>query len=58
MRATTSEKNTAPAAVQPNCTKNFPAVPPMKAVGRKTAISVNVVAMTASPISAAASFDA
>ena len=38
MRATTSEKNTAIAAVQPNCTKNLPGTPPMKAVGRKTAI--------------------
>ena len=55
MRATTSEKKTAIAAVQPNCTKNLPATPPMKAVGRKTAISVKVVAMTASPISSAAS---
>jgi hypothetical protein len=58
MRATTSEKNTAIAAVQPNCTKNLPTVPPMNAVGRKTAISANVVAMTARPISSAASIAA
>ena len=58
MRATTSEKNTAIAAVQPNCTKNLPATPPMKAVGRKTAISVKVVAITARPISSAASIAA
>ena len=54
-RATTSEKNTAMDAVQPNCTKNLPTTPLMKAVGRNTAISVNVVAMTARPISSAAS---
>ena len=46
------------AAVQPNCTKNLPATPPMKAVGRKTAIRVKVVAITASPISSAASMAA
>jgi hypothetical protein len=55
MRATTSEKNTATAAVQPNWMKNMPTVPPMKAVGRNTAISAKVVAMTARPISSAAS---
>jgi len=54
-RATTSEKNTAIDAVQPNCTKNLPTMPLMKAVGRKTAISVKVVAITARPISSAAS---
>ena len=58
MRATTSEKNTAIAAVQPNCTKNLPGTPLMKAVGRNTAISVKVVAMTARPISSAASIAA
>jgi len=55
MRATTSEKNTAIAAVQPNWTKNLPAMPGMKAVGRNTAIRVKVVAITARPISSAAS---
>ena len=55
MRATTSEANTASAAVQPNCLKNLPAMPLMKAVGKNTAISVKVVAMTARPISSAAS---
>ena len=54
-RATTSEKNTAIAAVQPNWTKNLPAMPLMKAVGRNTAIRVKVVAITARPISSAAS---
>jgi hypothetical protein len=58
MRATTSEKNTAIAAVQPNWTKNLPATPLMKAVGRKTAIRVKVVAITARPISSAASIAA
>ena len=58
MRATTNEKNTAMAAVQPNCTKNFPATPLMKAVGRNTAIKVKVVAITARPISSAASIAA
>jgi hypothetical protein len=58
MRATTSEKNTAIAAVQPNCTKKRPTMPVMNAVGRNTAISVNVVAMTARPISSAASIAA
>ena len=58
MRATTSEANTASAAVQPNCLKNLPAMPLMKAVGRNTAISVKVVAITASPISSAASIAA
>ena len=53
-RATTSEKNTAIAAVQPNWRKNFPARPSMNAVGRNTATRANVVAITASPISSAA----
>ena len=46
------------AAVQPNCTKNLPAIPLIKAVGKNTAIRVNVVAITASPISSAASIAA
>ena len=54
-RATTNEANTASAAVQPNCLKNLPAMPLMKAVGKNTAIRVKVVAITASPISSAAS---
>ena len=49
---------TAIAAVQPNWTKNLPGTPPMKAVGRNTATKVKVVAMTARPISSAASIDA
>ena len=58
MRATTSEKNTEIAAVHPNWTKNLPTIPVMNAVGRKTAISVKVVAITARPISSAASIAA
>ena len=58
MRATTSEANTASDAVQPNCLKNLPTTPLMKAVGKNTAISVKVVAMTARPISSAASIAA
>ena len=58
MRATTSEANTASEAVQPNCLKKRPTIPLMNAVGRNTAISVNVVAITARPISSAASMAA
>ncbi len=58
MRATTSEANTAIAAVQPNCLKNRPTTPLMKAVGRNTAIRAKVVAITARPISSAASIAA
>jgi hypothetical protein len=45
-------------AVQPNCLKNRPGIPPMKAVGRNTATSAKVVAITAMPISSAASIAA
>ena len=58
MRATTRLANTASAAVQPNCLKNLPTTPVMKAVGKNTAISVKVVAITARPISSAASIAA
>ena len=58
IRATTSEANTASAAVQPNCLKNLPGIPAMNAVGKNTAISVKVVATTASPISSDASMAA
>ena len=57
-RATTSEANTASEAVQPNCLKKRPAMPLMKAVGKNTAIRVKVVAITARPISSAASIAA
>ena len=42
----------------PNCLKMMPTTPDMKAVGRKTAIRVKVVAITARPISSAASIEA
>ena len=58
IRATTSEANTAKAAVQPNCTKNLPGTPLMNAVGKNTATKVKVVAITANPISSAASMAA
>ena len=58
IRATTSENITAIAAVQPNWTKNLPGTPLMNAVGRNTATSVKVVAITARPISSAASIAA
>ena len=54
-RATSSEKNTAPATVSPNCLKNCPEMPPMKLTGRNTAMMVAEHATTASPISSAAS---
>ena len=57
-RATTSDMNTAMAAVQPNCLKNLPAMPFIKAVGKNTATKVNVVATTARPISLVASIAA
>ena len=57
-RATTSEAKIASTAVQPNCLKNRPGIPPMKAVGKNTATSAKVVAMTAMPISSAASMAA
>ena len=58
IRATTKDANTASEAVQPNCLKNLPTMPLMKAVGKNTAISVKVVAITARPISSAASIAA
>ena len=57
-RATTNEANTASEAVQPNCLKNLPGMPLMNAVGKNTAIKVKVVAITAKPISSAASMAA
>jgi hypothetical protein len=54
-RATISEKVTAAATVSPNCRKNCPGMPGMKATGTKTARMAPVVAITAKPISAEAS---
>ena len=57
-RATSSDARIASTAVQPNCLKNLPGMPAMKAVGRNTATSAKVVATTARPISSAASIAA
>ena len=46
------------AAVIPKGLKNFPGIPLINAVGKNTAIKVAVVAMTAMPISSAASIAA
>ena len=54
-RATSSEKNTANATTRPNCLKYWPAMPPMKLTGTNTAMMVSVMAITARPISSAAS---
>ena len=54
-RATSSEKNTATATVRPNCLKYWPATPPMNDTGANTAMIVAEMAMTARPISSAAS---
>jgi hypothetical protein len=48
----------ATAAVIPNWYKNLPEIDDMKETGRKITTSENVVAITASPISAVASFAA
>ena len=53
-----SEKNTEKATVRPNCSKYWPGIPPMKETGTKTAMMVKVVAITARPISSAASIAA
>ena len=52
MNATSSDIATANAIVSANDLKNWPTMPVMKPTGRKTARIVNVVAMTARPISA------
>ena len=57
-RAVSSEKKTAIAMVRPNCLKYWPAMPPMKLTGAKIAMMVQEIAMTARPISSAASSEA
>ena len=57
-RATSNENITAIATVRPNCRKYCPAMPPMKLTGAKTAMIVIEIAMTARPISSAASSEA
>ncbi len=57
-RATRSEAITAAETVNPNCLKYWPAMPPMKLTGANTAMMVQLIATTASPISSAASMAA
>ena len=54
-RATSSENSTAIATVRPNWRKYWPAMPLMKLTGEKIATMVSEMAMTARPISSAAS---
>ncbi len=42
----------------PNCLKNWPATEPIKETGTKTAMIVSEIAITAGPISSAASMEA
>ena len=58
VKLTNSETSTATATVMPNCRKNLPITPLMKATGMNTARMANVVAMTARPISEVPSSDA
>ena len=57
-RATMSENMTAIATVRPNWRKYCPAMPPMKLTGEKIAAIESEMAITASPISSAASSEA
>ena len=54
-RAAKSENSTCTETVMPNCLKNWPAMPDMKLAGAKIAMMVRLMAMTARPISSAAS---
>ena len=51
VKETSSDTAIANAAVKPNDDMNRPTMPPMNPMGRNTAISDSVVAMTARPIS-------
>ena len=57
-RAASSENRIWTDTVIPNCLKNCPATLPMKLAGANTAMMVRLIAMTASPISSAASIAA
>jgi hypothetical protein len=57
-RAANSENSTWTETVMPNCLKNWPAIPGMKLAGAKIATMVRLMAMTARPISSAASIAA
>jgi hypothetical protein len=52
LNETYSDSSVAVATVRPNWRKNWPMTPPMKAIGTKTTTSTNVLAASASPISA------
>jgi len=54
-RAQSSENSTCTETVMPNCLKNWPGIDDMKLAGTKTATMVRLIAMTARPISSAAS---
>ena len=58
MKETSNETSTATAAVIPNWNRNRPDTEDMNDTGRKITTSENVVAMTARPMSAVASFAA
>ena len=58
VRATSSEKLTLTQVAMAKHLKNWPTTPGMKPVGANTATRVAVVAMTARPISSAASIAA
>ena len=51
VKETKSDTRTENTTVRPNCRKNRPMMPFMKATGRKMTTMARVVAMTASPIS-------
>ena len=58
MRAHSSENSTWIDTVRPNCLKNWPVIDVMKLAGVNTATMVRLMAITASPISSAASSEA
>ena len=57
-RAHNSENSTWTETVMPNCLKNWPGTDCMKLAGTKIATMVRLMAMTARPISSAASMAA
>ena len=55
IRAQSNENSTWTETVMPNCLKNCPGIDDMKLTGTNTATMVRLMAMTARPISSAAS---
>ena len=51
VKETNMEKRVAKTIVRPNCRKNCPVMPVIKAIGKKTTTSHNVMAIAAMPIS-------